>query len=148
MATEQACTKIEQGKQEEFRVEVKRLLKQDQNNKRQANVSKEELKALKELKLDNNRLILTVDKGVALVVIDKDDYIKKVEDLLKENTYKKIAEDPTPKQKNKLISILRNIKAEGGLKEEVYRRLYPTGAGSPKFYRLPKSINLAYHLGP
>ena len=64
--------------------------------------------------------------------------IKKVEDLLKENTYKKIAEDPTPKQKNKLISILRNIKAEGGLKDEVYRRLYPTGAGSPKFYWLPK----------
>ena len=82
-ATEQACTEIEQGKQEEFRVEVKRILKQDQNNKRQANISKEELKALKELELDNNRLILTADKGVALVVIDKEDYIKKVEDLLK-----------------------------------------------------------------
>ena len=81
---------------------------------------------------------MTADKGVALFVIDKDDYIKKAEDLLKENTYKKIAEDPTPKQKNKLISILRNIKAEGGLKDEVYRRLYPTGAGSPKFYGLPK----------
>ena len=32
-AVEQACTKMEQGKQEEFRVEVKRLLKQDQNNR-------------------------------------------------------------------------------------------------------------------
>ena len=129
---------MNKGKQEEFRVEVKRLLKQDQNNRRQANISKEELKALKELKLDNNRLILTADKGVALVVIDKDEYIKKAEDLLKEKTYKKIAEDPTVKQKNKLINILRNIKTEGGLKEEVYRRLYPTGAGSPKFYGLPK----------
>ena len=38
VAVEQACTKIEQGKQEEFRVEVKRLLK-DQNNRRQANIS-------------------------------------------------------------------------------------------------------------
>ena len=56
-----------------------------------------------------------MDKGVALVVLDKEDYIKKAEDLLEDNTYKKIAEDPTPKQKNKLISILRNIKAEGGL---------------------------------
>ena len=64
-------------------------------------MSKEELKALKELRLDTNRLILTVDKGVALVVVDKDDYIKKAEDLLKENTYRKIAEDPTPKQKKK-----------------------------------------------
>ena len=30
VAVEQACTKLEQGKQEEFRVEVKRLIKQDQ----------------------------------------------------------------------------------------------------------------------
>ena len=34
--------------------------------------------------MDNNRLILTADKGVALVVIDKADYIKKAEELLKE----------------------------------------------------------------
>ena len=40
--------------------------------------------------MDNNRLILTVDKGVALVVIDKAKYIKKAEDLLKE---KNIQED-------------------------------------------------------
>ena len=148
VATEQACTKIEQGKQEEFRVEVKRFLKRDQNIKKQANMSKEELKAMKELKMDTNRLILTVDKGVALVVIDKEEYIKKVEDLLEDNTYKKIAVDPTPKQKNKLISILRNIKAEGGLKEEVYKRLYPTGAGSPKFYGLPKIHKACIPLRP
>ena len=48
-AVEQACTKLEQGKQEEFRVEVKRLLKQDQNNTRQTNVSKEEFRALREI---------------------------------------------------------------------------------------------------
>ena len=121
-ATEQACTKM----------------LQDQNNKRQANMSKEELKALKELKMDNNRLILTADKGVALVVIYKQEYIKKVEDLLQESSYKKITDDPTAKLKNKLISILKKIKADGGLKDDLYRRLYPTGAVSPKFYGLPK----------
>ena len=67
VAVEQACTKLEQGKQEEFREEVKRLIKQDQNNRRQANVSKEEFRALRELKMDKSRLILTADKGVALV---------------------------------------------------------------------------------
>ena len=138
VAVEQACTKLEQGKQEEFRVEVKRLIKQDQNNRRQAYIRKEEFRALSKLKMDNNRLILPADKGVALVVIDRAEYIKKAEELLKEKTYKKITEDPTVKQKNKLINILRNIKTEGGLNEETYRRLYPTGAGSPKFYYLPK----------
>ena len=148
VAIEQACTKLEQGKQEEVRVEMKRLIKQDQNNRRQANISKEEFKALIELKMDNNRLILTADKGVALVVTDKAEYIKKAEDLLKEKTYKKITEDPTVKQKNKLINILRNIKTEGGLNEETYRRLYPTGAGSPKFYGLPKIHKSGIPLGP
>ena len=137
VATEQACTKLEKGKQEEFRVEVKKLLQQDQN-KRSTNISKEEFKALRELKKDNNRLILTADKEVALVVMEKADYIKKAEDLLKEDTYKRIPEDRTVKQKNKLINILKYIKTEGGLNEESYRRLYPTGAGSPKFYGLPK----------
>ena len=49
--------------------------------------------------MDNNGLILTTDKEVALIVIDKADYIKKAEELLKEETYKKIPEDPTVKQK-------------------------------------------------
>ena len=52
-------------------------------------------------------------------------------------TIKKISEDPTNKQKNRLINILKNIKTEGGLNEKTYRRLYPTGAVSTKFYGLP-----------
>ena len=36
--------------------------------------------------------------------------------------------------------MLKNIKAEGGINEDTYKRMYPTGAGagSPKFYGLPK----------
>ena len=39
---------------------------------------------------------------------------------------------PYCQAEKQLINILRNIKTEGGLNEETYRRLYPTGAGSPK----------------
>ena len=66
-AVEQACTKLEQGKQEEFRVEVKKLLKQNQSKRREpTNISKEEYRALRELKMDNNRIILTADNGGGL----------------------------------------------------------------------------------
>ena len=41
-------------------------------------------------------------------------------------------------QKNKLISILKDIKVEGGLNEKTYKRLYPTAAVPSKFYGLPK----------
>ena len=75
---------------------------------------------------------------MALVVIDTTGYKKKAEELLQQPTYQPISTDPTSKYKNKLINMLKSIKAEGGINEAVYKKLYPTGAGSPKFYGLPK----------
>ena len=120
-------------------VEVKKALKKAQCSSRPpSNISKKEYQALRELKEDKSRVILTADKGVSLVIMDKAEYHRKAEELLNTRTYKKIPEDPTKKQKNKLISILKNIKAEGGLNEETYKRLYPTAAVPSKFYGLPK----------
>ena len=53
-------------------------------------------------------------------------------------TYKTITNDPTTKYKNKLVNLLKAIKPEGEIDEGLYRKLYPTGTGSPKFYGLPK----------
>ena len=78
------------------------------------------------------------------MVIDKADYIKKAEELLNKTTYKKIPEDLTSKQKNKLINILRNIKTEGGLSEEACRRMYPTRAGSPNILWAAKDSQTMY----
>ena len=49
------------------------------------------------------------------MVMEKRDYIQKAENLLNTSTYKKIPEDPTIKQKNKLVNILKRIKNEKGL---------------------------------
>ena len=69
-------------------------------------------------------MILTAHKGVSIVVMDRDEYIKKVEQLLSQPTYKTITADPTTKYKNKLKSLLKTIKAEGGINETIYRRLF------------------------
>ena len=90
------------------------------------------------MRRDKTRVILTVDKGVSMVVMDRDDYNTKAEELLHQQTYRPIPSDPTNKLKNRLITLLKKIKTEGGLNEATYKRLYPTGAGSPKFYGLPK----------
>ena len=84
-----------------------------------------------ELRRDKNRIILTADKGVSILVMDKQDYIKKAEELLDQSAYKSIPTDPTTKYKNKLISLLKTIRTEGGINEVTYRRFYPTGVGSP-----------------
>ena len=102
------------------------------------NVTKEERKAMTELKKDSTRMILTADIGVSLVVMDKEEYKKKAEGLLQQPTYKSIPTDPTIRYKNKLINLLKSIKADGRINEAVYKRLYPTEAGCPKFYGLPK----------
>ena len=138
-AIEKAYPKLEQGEANELRVEVKKALKKSQNVPRTpSNITRKEGKALQELRKDKNRIILTTDKGVASVIMNKADYITKSEELLNTTTYNKIPEDPTNRQKNRLISILKNIKAEGGLNEESYKRMYTTGAVSPKFYGLQK----------
>ena len=95
--------------------------------------------ALKQLKADKNHMVLTADKGVALVVIDRVDYIRKAQEILEDtNTYRVIQTDPTSRLKNKLIGILRRIKTATGLQDNIYRKMYPTGASPPRFYGLPK----------
>ena len=93
-----------------------------------SNISLEEHKAVAELRRDNTRIILTTDKGVSLVVMNKEEYVKKAEEFLNQPTYKTIPNDPTNKYKIKLMNLLRTIKAEGGISDAVYKRLYPTGA--------------------
>ena len=73
-----------------------------------------------------------------MVVLDTEDYIKKSEEFLNQPTYKLLSSGPTTKHMNRLISILKSIKAEGGIDNTTHKRLYPTGAGSPKYYGLPK----------
>ena len=142
---EQTCQNMAQGEAEELRAEVKAVLKKIQPPK--SNITKEEQKALKELKKDTKRFILTADKGTHLVVMDKE-YISKAQELLKEETYRIIPEDPTNKHKNKLIQLLKKIKTEGGIHEENYKKMYPTGAGIPKFYELPKVNKAGVPLRP
>ena len=61
-------------------------------------------------------MVLTADKGVALVVMDRSDYIKKAKELLEDtNTYRIIQSDPTNKVKNRLTNMLRRIKADTGM---------------------------------
>ena len=72
------------------------------------NIHKEEYQALKQLKKDNNRMVLTADKGVSMVVMDRDEYSRKSEELLEQPNYKIIQTDPTNKYKNKPISTLED----------------------------------------
>ena len=58
----------------------------------------------KELREDKSRVVFTVDKGLAALVLDIQDYIDKAQDLLTDkDTCRLITGDPTTKHKNKLV---------------------------------------------
>ena len=129
-----------------LRGEIKAILKKIKTPTN--NITKEEKKALAEVRRDSNKIILTVDKGVSLVVMNKEDYQKKALELMDQPTYKTLAADPTNKHKNKLITLLKSIKSEGGIDDITYKKLYPTGAVTPKFYGLPKVHKAGVPLRP
>ena len=67
------------------------------------NLTKAQNIALRELKKDRDCIVLTADKGVAVVIMDRQDYISKANTLLNQNTHRSIPQDPTNTIKNKLI---------------------------------------------
>ena len=121
-ATEKVCQQLTQGKAEELRGEIKSLLKKD--HKIKPNIPRDEHQVLREIKRDNTRMVLTADKGVSSVVLDREEHTAKSEELLHQPNYKILKTDPTNKYKNKLIALLKSIKAEGGMDDNTYRRLY------------------------
>ena len=109
----------------------------------------EGFKTMKELREDSPIIIITADKGVAMVVMDRQDYINKAQQSLEDRvTNRPITMNPTSRLKHKLILTLRNIKSTGGLNDFQYKRLYPTSAALPKFYGLSKIYKVGTLLRP
>ena len=79
VAIEKACGTMEPNSAEELRAEIRGALKQTHPTRR--NINREEVQALVELKRDSSKVILTADKGVALVIMDKPDYNSKAQEL-------------------------------------------------------------------
>ena len=52
---------------------------------------------MRELKRDKPRIVLTADKGVTMVVMDRQDYINKANNPLAQPTYRPIPKDLTNK---------------------------------------------------
>ena len=80
------------GRQKSWRGETKAILKNIRPPR--PNISTKEEKAIQELRKDQSKIVLTMDKGVAMVVLEKEDYIRKSEDLLKKITYRELSNRP------------------------------------------------------
>ena len=107
------------------------------------NISKAELVALKNLSKNKNIVILRPDKGNGVVILDRVDYINKVESLLSDaSKFKKLDTDILDlclKRENKLIRFLRDtLLKKKIITENVYNSLYQNGSSPGVLYGLPK----------
>ena len=130
------CSKLREDEAMQLRTDINALLRKSKGPK--TNITKEERIGFSQLKKDKDRVILTADKGVTMVVMDKEEYVSKAQELLAQPAYRSIPSDPTNKIKAQLITKLRRIKKENNLDEGTYKAMYPTSCIPPKFYELPK----------
>ena len=72
--------------------------------------------------------------------MDQQDYTNKAQALLEDtNTYKVLPKDPTSQLKNKLITLLKDIKQTGGLTTQKYKQTLPHPVQyPPSFMAYPK----------
>ena len=81
--------------------------------------------------------------------MDRSDYNGKMKELLKDNnTYRPLKMDPTNKQKSKLITILRRIKAESRLEYTIYKRMSPLEPFHPNYMGFQKLTRGTTPWGP
>ena len=78
-------------------------------------------------------------QGNAMVVMEREDYDRKVRELLDDtSTYHKLSKDPTPTQESQICRKLRSLHNGKEMTAKLYNRLRPSGSQPPKIYGLPK----------
>ena len=108
--------------------------------KSENNLDNEELKTLINLSKNKNLVISKADKGNAVVVQNKSDYVKKVKSILEDgNKFKILDEDPTIDREEKLQKKLYYMfKFKNSFGAKTYARIRPVGSRSGVMYGLPK----------
>ena len=133
---ESMSSKLKEEEAMELRSDINALLRKAKTP--QPNLTRQERIGLAQLRKDKDRVILTADKGVVMVVMDREEYVTKVQELLTQPAYRSIPRDPANKIKAQLIIKLRKIRKDNNLDEGTYKAMYNTGCIPPKFYGLPK----------
>ena len=74
------------------------------------NLSKDERKTLKKLHSDSSIVILPAEKGRSIAILNREDYLQKCMDHIKNCPYQLLKRDPTAKIKAKTLKQLKILK--------------------------------------
>ncbi|BHF75226.1 hypothetical protein SprV_0501832100 [Sparganum proliferum] len=109
------------------------------SHKKRNMLSKAENEALRTLKADKSIVILPADKGRSTVVLNKKDYINKVEALLSDRTaYIPCEGDMTKTLMSKINKDLASLRKSKAITQLDWQRMKPKDSAIARFYGLPK----------
>ncbi|BHF81630.1 hypothetical protein SprV_0802476300 [Sparganum proliferum] len=102
-------------------------------------LSKVERDALRELKADNDLVIVPADKGRSTAVLDRTDYLQKVKDLLEDRQfYVPCATNPLKALTCEINAMLLSLDSSGAITPNEGRMARPQDTALARFYGLPK----------
>ncbi|BHF79088.1 hypothetical protein SprV_0602220500 [Sparganum proliferum] len=99
------------------------------------------LDSLRKLRENENILLTRPDKGSRIVLMDKTDYVEKLEEILSDRTKFSKSEkdrDRTETIEKQLTNVLKDLHKEGVLSDKEFEGLKPVGTTIPRMYGLPK----------
>jgi hypothetical protein len=109
---------------------------------------------IKDIKAKNVHL-MKPDKGKGVVIMDKDDYEERMLKALGDGPYKQMKIDgrwkdgsPINKMEQDVLSLMKTLKTDYGLKQATYRSLIVSNPKMPVMYGLPKIHKVGNKMRP
>ncbi|XP_052223979.1 uncharacterized protein LOC127839634 [Dreissena polymorpha] len=103
------------------------------------NLSKSEEQAIKELLHDDDIVIRPADKGSGIVIMDREDYVKKLKcEMSDSETYVAVTDDKTRIVENKVKKVADTLYKKGSIDSDLKRYLTSGGGTSGKLQGNPK----------
>ena len=134
------CQKIQNASQQ---------LMSASKNKKIRNLSDEELSALKSLKSNKNIVICKSDKGNSVVILDREAYLKKAEDILKGEQFQQLDSDKCHLEREELLNkYILSLHKDKIIDSKLRHQLKSTCSSISVFYGLPKAHKAGYPLRP
>lgn len=117
--------------------------------KKFSNLSDDELKCLKSLRSNKNIVIAKADKGNCIVILDKNSYIEKAEQILKGHQFQEITNKSYHQQReNEFNKYIYSLFKDGVIDQKLRLRLQSTCSSLSVLYGLPKIHKTGYPIRP
>ncbi|VDO66433.1 unnamed protein product [Schistosoma margrebowiei] len=107
--------------------------------------------ALRNIKRNDDIMILRSDKGSSIVLMNKTDYAFKMKSILSDHTRFKLEKsnkDLTDSTEKRITKVLRDLLKKKMIDNSTYNNLRPRGSRLPHMYGLPKIHKQGYPLIP